>query len=108
MSASCPESELTGALFYFPGQHHTFLPRLIDMFLATSGVPSLSVSRVHPSGLDQCRKFTLLLAPGHACCRMAAGYVAEGRSAPVPASVTSHQTGRNTSAGPFHTSPLEG
>lgn len=43
---------------------------------------------------------------------LAAGWgircVDKGRSAPFPASVTSHQTGINTSADPFHTSPLEG
>lgn len=56
VSASCPESGLTGAPLCFPGEHHTFLPCLTDVFPATSAVPSLSISRVHPSGLGQCGK----------------------------------------------------
>lgn len=51
-----PLSLLTETPLCFPDEHYSSLPCLIDVFLATSDVPSLSITRVHPSGLGQCRK----------------------------------------------------
>ena len=94
VSTSCPGLVLTGTPLRFPGQPHTFLPCLTDMFLATSAMPSLSITTGHEDWVSAGR-FILLLAPGDGGQDVLtrAGVQA---CAPFQASATPHHTGRNT------------
>lgn len=67
VSTSHPRLALNGAPLCFPAQPHTLLPCLTDIFLATSALPSLSITTGHQDWVSV-RRFILLLASGDSGC----------------------------------------